>query len=134
MFLLTFISLAGVAAGLGLSRVREARVLTLVRRGPRVHKPLELRPVFAVLLFGLSPARVDGGLVIRVDEDPGPRVPDLAAPTSTSDLVADEMSGLLVSHQVARLWKGRSCFTSLTNLAWPSDLQFHLVTASYHVT
>ena len=63
--------------------------------------------MFGVLLFGLgppgpAPGGVDGGLVISVDENPGPRpgVPDLAAPTSTSGLVSDEQSSLLVSHAV----------------------------------
>ena len=128
---LTF-SFTGVAA-LWLPRVREARVLALVRRGPSVDKSLELLLAsFGVLLFGLSPpGRADGGLVVGVDEDPGPRVPDLAS-LPTSSLVAAEVSSLLVSHQQVffSFWKGRwrlgsikSLLTSL-NICMSADLQW----------
>ena len=91
-------SFAGVAA-LRFPRVRESRVLTLIRRGAGVNKSLQLLARFGVLLFGLSPSpgpsRADGGLVVSVDEDPGPRVPHLASTT-----VSHEVSSLLVSHHV----------------------------------
>ena len=51
--------------------------------------------MFVVLLFGLSPgpARVEAGLVITVNQNPRPGVPDLA-----STLVTGQVSSLLVSH------------------------------------
>ena len=62
--------------------------------------------MFAGLLFGLSlgPGRVEVvGLVVAVNQNPRPGVPDLA-----SALVSGQVSSLLVSHDaVLGFWKGR---------------------------
>ena len=53
--------------------------------------------MFVVLLFSLTPGpgptRVEAGLVITVNQNPRPGVPDLA-----STLVSGQVSSLLVSH------------------------------------